>query len=389
MSSPQPEVPVLRVSEPRDLVAMVPYRLGFVPERSLVLVGLRGPRSRVGLVLRVDLPVADDIDALADQVTHYLRGDAADRAVAVVYSDDADDAVDAHAALLDAVRTSLRRHRIGLTDAWQVGPDRYRSLTCTDPRCCPVDGWPVSDLQGSRVSAEMVALGVAVAPSRAQLLPDLSPLGATQLRAVEQVVQAGALGPDDDGAAWRSEGLAAWRGLLEAEQALQVPEEPRTVRPLDGVRRQQWIGSVLARLGDPWVRDALLLTAVRDAGDVPDVLAAEGPQPRTRSVLDGVFGPGEPVAPDQDLLDAVRAALVHLVRHATGPRRAAPLAAMAWAAWWEGDGASAGELADLALSADPANGLAHLVEAAVLAGMAPAWAALDRDADLRGPERTG
>lgn len=379
----QPSVPVLRVSEPRDLVAMVPYRLGFAPDRSLVLVSLRGPRSRIGLVLRVDLPPAAETELVVDQVTRFVRQDGADRAVAVVYDDPGGD----HDRLLDALLTSMRRERVELLDAWHVGADHFRSLMCRDA-CCPIEGWPVSDLQASRMSAEMVALGIGVAPSRAQRLPDLGPADADGLAAVEQVVRAGAPGPDDDPVAWRTQGIIAWRELLDAQVREQERGDPVAVRPFDGLRRRERIGTVLARLGDPWVRDALLLTAVPGAGDAPESMAADGPRPRTQRLLDGVFGPGEPSVPDPDLLVVVRGALAVLVRHATGPRRAAPLAAMAWAAWWAGDGASAGDLADRALEDDPANRLAQLIDCAVLAGMAPPWVEVFRESDLQGTERT-
>ncbi len=383
MPSAEPSVPVLRVSEPRDLVAMVPYRMGFKPTRSLVLVSLRGPRSRIGLVLRVDLPSSDDTELVADQVTQYVRDDRADRAAAIVYDEPGVD----HHRLVDALETSMWREGIDLFDVWLVGPERFRSLTCTDS-CCPSDGWPVSDLQASTMSAEMVARGFGVAPSRAQLLPDLAPVDSDDLVAVEQVVRAGAPAPGDDLAEWRTQGIVAWRELLDAQLREQVPGEPVAVRPFDGLRRRQRVGTVLARLDDPWVRDALLLTAVPGAGEASESMVADGPNPGSRRLLDSVFGPDEPAFPDPDLLLTARGALAVLVRHATGPRRSAPLAVMAWASWWEGDGARAGEFADLALEADPTNPLAQIMECAVLTGLAPPWVEVYRESDLDGTERT-
>ena len=252
----------------------------------------------------------------------------------------------------------------------------------------PPDGWPVTDLQSSSVSAQMVALGIGVAPSREQRLPDLGPVSVDDLAAVEQVVRACAPGPDDDIA--RGAPRASWRGASCSRwsSVLRVPGEGPVLRPFDGLRRRHRIGTVLARMGDPWVRDAVLLTAVPGAGDVPEAMAAGGPLPQAQRLFENVFGPGEPASPDPDLLRAVRAALAHVVRHATGSRRAAPLAVMAWAAWWEGDGASACDLADMALADDPENRFADLIDGAVLAGIAPGWVSLAREADLSGGERS-
>ncbi|WP_036959882.1 DUF4192 family protein, partial [Promicromonospora kroppenstedtii] len=50
-----PNARVVRVAGPEDLLAYIPYRLGFEPVESVVVVSLTGPRQRVGLVARVDL----------------------------------------------------------------------------------------------------------------------------------------------------------------------------------------------------------------------------------------------------------------------------------------------------------------------------------------------
>ncbi len=69
----------LRVSEPSELLSLIPYQLGFVPSNSVVVVSLRGPRKRVGLVARVDL---DDLvgphkeHCAAELITHAIADEA-------------------------------------------------------------------------------------------------------------------------------------------------------------------------------------------------------------------------------------------------------------------------------------------------------------------------
>src|SRR4051794_41800677 len=52
---PPSDVPVLRLSSSDDVLAAVPYLLGFHPERSLVVLGLAGPKGRLGVTMRMDL----------------------------------------------------------------------------------------------------------------------------------------------------------------------------------------------------------------------------------------------------------------------------------------------------------------------------------------------
>jgi|GEM_PF-1793423 len=61
----QAPAPSLRLSGPGDLLAAVPYLLGFVPRRSLVVVAI-GRDRRVALVARVDLVAGEDLEARVD-----------------------------------------------------------------------------------------------------------------------------------------------------------------------------------------------------------------------------------------------------------------------------------------------------------------------------------
>ena len=45
----------IRATEPRELLALIPFQLGFHPTESVVLVSLRPPRRRVGMMARADV----------------------------------------------------------------------------------------------------------------------------------------------------------------------------------------------------------------------------------------------------------------------------------------------------------------------------------------------
>jgi hypothetical protein len=82
----------LRLGHPRELLALVPYLLGFEPRDSAVLVGLRPPGHRVGLVARVDLPdlLRPDGAELAAALADHLHDDGTAEVVVVLYAGEGD-----------------------------------------------------------------------------------------------------------------------------------------------------------------------------------------------------------------------------------------------------------------------------------------------------------
>lgn len=171
-----PNALVVRVAGPEDLLAYVPYRLGFEPVESAVVVSLTGPRQRVGLVARVDLadlrlrrpgdPDGPDGAATARWLADHVVADGADRAVVVLYTaTDVTAPSGAARRAADLLRARLDRRLPG-TEVWLVTPTGFRALDCADPMCCPVQGRPLSALQGTRVAAHMVLEGRTVAGTR-------------------------------------------------------------------------------------------------------------------------------------------------------------------------------------------------------------------------------
>ena len=161
--------PVVTMREPRDLLALIPYQLGFRPEASAVLVSLRGSRSRVGLVVRVDLAdLADPVhggQVARDVVTHVV-GDGAARAVVVLYpgTEDGSDVQGPLARLREA-----GEHLLGTLTAWVVGPRGWWGAGCTAPGCCPEGGRPLAEIDTAPIGARMVFEGNVGAPSRSAL----------------------------------------------------------------------------------------------------------------------------------------------------------------------------------------------------------------------------
>uniref|UniRef100_UPI000ADF4B3B DUF4192 domain-containing protein n=1 Tax=Cellulosimicrobium cellulans TaxID=1710 RepID=UPI000ADF4B3B len=167
---------LIRARSPRELLAYVPYRLGYRPRDSVVLVGLRGPRGRVGLVVRVDVDDLADLERgpqVARTVLAHLSADGARRVVLVAYTD---------APLREPVPTAARERAavehcreaveavLGPADVWVVSSTGWGALDCADPACCPAEGRPLTELQSSEVGAHMVLAGESVADSREDAL---------------------------------------------------------------------------------------------------------------------------------------------------------------------------------------------------------------------------
>ncbi len=132
------DTPTLRVSEPREILSLVPYRLGFHPAQSAVAVGLRPPRGRVGLVVRVDLPdLAHPVHGpqLARGVVAHLDDDGAEHAVLVVYTP-ADPREGPDPVVVAAVANFREAAALPLGDVpvWAVTGTGYLSWDCRKPR---------------------------------------------------------------------------------------------------------------------------------------------------------------------------------------------------------------------------------------------------------------
>lgn len=121
---------------PEDIAAFVPLALGFVPERSVVMISVGGPRR--SLHARVDLPHdPDDVDDVVEALLRPARRHRVQAVIFVVYDDDtvvADEACWAlNAAFADA--------GIDVKDALRVYADQWFAV---------LPGRAISDYAGTR-----------------------------------------------------------------------------------------------------------------------------------------------------------------------------------------------------------------------------------------------
>jgi hypothetical protein len=346
-------------ADPADLIALAWYQLGYRPDDSLVMVGLGGPRQRAGVVSRGDLPPPGQEQAAVVALAGPLLDSGADAVVLLVCAGAA-----CRSGPPPVLRSALRLlPELGLdvVDAWAVGTTGYRSYRCTDPGCCPRDGRPLAEVLRSRVAAELVLQGCALAEDEAALVADVLPGPVPQAGAADDDASDDDAPEDDgpvdgappDGTRSPQDLLERWRQVLSGEAGEDGAAE--LVRLL---------GPALA---DGRLRDALMVTLVPGAGRVAEaLLAGSGGE-----ALDACLR----VRPDQGLLDRGVRLLAAVARTARPGRRAGALGALAWLAWWAGQGTRARLLAERALADVPGHRLAMLVDGLLELAVPPPWAA--------------
>jgi hypothetical protein len=321
------QTPRLILHTPTDLLAAVPYLLGFHPADSVVVLGLSG--SRVVFSARADLPPPDapptEALALADQLGEVLAGQRVDIALIIGYGEAA-----AVTRTVLPLRAALCGCGVDVGEVLRTDGSRYWSYLCESVQCCPVEGTPY-DVTSTEVAAAATFAGQVALPDRAALQESLAPVGGAEREAIEVATE-----------------RAAHELAVEAGQATNptVGRRRSGVQALVTAVRRYFDGG---RLSDAEVGRLTLLLAQIDVRDRcwARVTTAGGRLPAHVDLW-------------RDLTRRARADLV-----------AAPATLLGYAAWRSGDGALARVAVERALDADPRYSLAHLLGEALDRALPP------------------
>ncbi|WP_405091742.1 DUF4192 domain-containing protein [Micromonospora sp. NBC_01392] len=339
------ERPRLSVRSPADLVAAVPYLLGFHPEDSVVVVAVRG--RRVVFAARGDLPEPGvDPGPAARHLAQVVARQDADAATVIGFGP-----ATRVTGVVDAVGAALDDAGLIVLDALRVTDGRWWSYLCDEPTCCPVEGTPY-DPAASRVSAAAVFAGQVALPDRAALAAQVSPFGGPVRLAMRQATVrarrrlAALTGEPPDG---HSPGGAASGDPSPggAESGGLRSDGTRAVRAAGtaAVRaafRRQRHGERLTDDEVAWLTVLLTHLVVRD---------------HAWSRTDGR---------DTDI-----SLWTDVLRRAEPELTAAPGTLLAFAAWRSGHGALAAVALERVLATDPDYSLAVLLDDALRRGVAP------------------
>ncbi len=312
----------LRISTPHDLVAAVPYLLGFTPSESLVVVGLRD--RVVVFELRVDLPESDGRSATADYVAEIVQRQRITGALIVGYGDH-----DPVSAAVDATAAALDARSVQVLEMLRVAGGRYWSYLCTNPECCSPDGTAV-DVSSSRVAAEATYFGLTTSANRDELAHRLAPVGGEERAELTA-------------AAARAEGRLA--RLVTTERRGDVAALSAVTGMIAVDRAVARIASGAALTADEvaWLALLLINVTVRDYA------------------WDGVG----------TAVDTHVALWTDVLRRCEPELAAAPGTLLAFASWRAGDGAISTIALERALAADADYAMARLLLQAIEGGLSP------------------
>ncbi len=346
---------ILRSSS--DILAVLPYQLGYHPRDSAVAIALHA--RRVGMLARADRPPRGHEDALVATVLPPLLRERPDAVILVGYEDEPGGV----GAVLDALADGLAEAGTRVADRLVVRDGRWSRPVCPDG-CCPAEEGPLPD------ASQVPGVAAFVEAERAPLsgrddLPGLvaadREAGLGVARAV-RVVRA----RQRSGRAPRRP-VRAWGRILDT---VGPPTGPGSVPPGE-------VAAAAYSLTDHAWRDALIAWVAPGSLPLGELDAA-----MVRALRRGVPRPSDALAQTR-----VQARLLELCRRMpdeTPAETAEVCAVTACVLWTAGQGALAREAADRALRVVPGHRLGGLIEQMLDLGVRPRTADGDtpRDGDV-------
>lgn len=225
------------VTSPSDLLAAVPFLIGYQPSDAIVLMALND--ESITMAIRVDFPESisdDEASALAKKF------EGSDGALLVFYIPDSCDDAE---LVIRPLSEALVAQGIPLRESIIIVRDRWRSLICGDEYCCPIEGSPLQELSDSRITAEEISRGKPL-PFRdlAEMTSSLSPRIDDVI--VEMMGRIPAIDYENDPTSQQRDGANSILDFLHDFQVDRICRDKRLV------------ATVLVRLKDLQVRDFAL-----------------------------------------------------------------------------------------------------------------------------------
>ncbi|MEU7894213.1 DUF4192 domain-containing protein [Nonomuraea sp. NPDC049152] len=207
----------VRLSNPADFIAIVPYLLGYHPSPpSIVAMAFDAEPTRLLGVVRFDLPNdSAETPQLAERLGKLLRRNGCHGVFLIGYGPGAlvTPVVDAITSRLDGIH---------LVDAVRAEDNRYWSYCCADPGCCPPDGVPY-EIAESRAAVSAVLAGLVARPDRETFARTLDPATGEDRELVTAATQTACAHAREmlksaNGTYWYREGLDRVAEAFETER---------------------------------------------------------------------------------------------------------------------------------------------------------------------------
>ncbi|MGV0792354.1 DUF4192 domain-containing protein [Mycolicibacterium sp. XJ1819] len=312
------QTPDFHLNRPGVLIAALPAVLGFVPEKSLVVVTVE--RGQMGCVMRIDL--SEDLADAVEHLAEVASTAGPDAAIAVVV-DDAGAACrmcnDEYRELAATLAAALGRHGIELLATHVV--DRVAAggrWHCADG--CGCSG-TVDDPNSSPLAAAAVLDGRRLYARRAELQEVIAVTDPSRTAALAAVIGGRTIEKDRPDTAKRRDVEAAIVAAAQLADGVDLPDAT--------------LAQLALALSDLVVRDTLYALAVGERAEQAEALWAE------------------------------------LARTLPEPWRVEALGLLAFSAYTRGDGPLAGVSLDAALRCDPGHRMAAMLDRALQSGVRP------------------
>lgn len=357
----------IHLSGPADVLAVLPYQLGFHPHDCLVAVSLHG--TRVGLVQRIDLPPPRHVGDAVIAMMAPLRQDSPSSVVLIGFEERAGES----RAMLDEMAGACGAAGVEVANRMVVRGGRWFAPDCNHS-CCPPEGLRLPAPSEVPAVAEFVgreicplpdrsALAGRLEPSRPLMSPALSALADEWLALRLAAKDAG----EEEGDECRATELEVWARILCAE------DDAESIEALPA----QDLAMLAVSLTDVDLRDALI------AWLCPRTLAQELIDPvllvQMECALPEPPWLGRNIRPGGDIMDGgdigdggdtehvialqrIEQRLCNLCAALPDVWAVPALTVLATFTWWRGDGALTRVALDRALKADPHYRLAQLLE---------------------------
>jgi hypothetical protein len=344
----------IRLRGPADILAALPFQLGYHPEEAVVVVALTG--RAIGLVQRIDLPPEQHVEAAVTSLLTALAREEPDSVLLVGY----ESAAGAAMPLLDGLDEACGGLGIAVLDRLVVRGGRWFAPDC-DTGCCPGEGTPLPAPGEVPAVADFVGLEMAPVRDRAALRSQLAPDPARcaevaeVLRGVVTAEQAPGrhlrvLGTREE-AVRRLRQLSRWAVVCDVS-----PARP----PLEGLAAEE-VADCAGALRDLALRDGLIGWLC--PGTLPLDALDDDLVDQLRSCLQPPTWAAESPSPESAVAGRrLQARLVQLCRMLPDEHAAPALTVLANLTWWLGDGALTRVALERALEVEPGYRLARLLE---------------------------
>ncbi len=329
-TAPLSDEPTLRLRDPIDVLAAIPYVIGYQPTDSIIVIGMRG--KRLVFTARVDLPAVGaprrDVREQVDHLVSIVLRQSATGVLLVGFG-----TAERVGPIVSGLREAYERAGLMVLEALRAADGRYWSYLCSDPVCCPPAGSPY-DVNASAVPAQWTVAGRVALPDRETYENQIKPVGGLSRISIRQATERA------------DERLFELIARPPDEQAVEDALMAAGARAIEQAIERQRAGGHLDDDEVAWLTVLLASIPVRD------VAWAQ------------IAGPAE-------VLETHRALWLEVMRRAELDLIAAPASLFAFAAWRCGEGSLARLALERVLDEEPDYNMAVLLHNALIHGLPP------------------